>query len=159
MSNIYDVLIIGGGVGGIKCATICHKKKLKTLLIDSNDILGGQLSVLYPQKTITNVSEYKPIKAYELVNKLIDELHNTDIDILLGTKLKEVYKHDNIFHIILSNNEYINTKNIIIATGPGEFTPNKLNFDNKNISYFVNNIDDYKNKKVVILGGGDSAVD
>jgi thioredoxin reductase (NADPH) len=160
---MYDVLIIGGGPAGIYCGYVAHNKGLKAILVESNDSLGGQPLLIYSQKPIYDYPAFCGIKAYELTNKLIDQLVNhSETKVLLKTTIKSYSKEDKLFKVTLTNNEVIETKAIIIACGGGIFKPNRLeniSSENKNIHYLVQPLDVYKNKKVVVLGGGDSAVD
>jgi thioredoxin reductase (NADPH) len=158
----YDVLVIGGGPAGIFAASLAHIKGLKSILIEANDYLGGQPLMIYSQKTIEDYPGYARIKAYQLIDNFIAQLKQTKVSVLLKTKLISYVSNDGSFVINLSNKKKICAKAIIVATGPGMFTPNRLEIPvdkHKNIEYNVNQLDSYKNLNVVILGGGDSAVD
>jgi thioredoxin reductase (NADPH) len=161
-NNIYDVLIVGGGPAGIFAASLAHIKGLKPLLIEANDYLGGQPLMIYSQKMIEDYPGYTKVKAYQLVDNLISQLKTTNVPFLLQTKINTCTSNKDGFAIQLSNNHSIQAKAIIIATGPGMFSPNRLTLlgnNHPNIQYNVEEIDTYKNKRVIILGGGDSAVD
>ncbi|MDR0674929.1 MAG: NAD(P)/FAD-dependent oxidoreductase [Mycoplasmataceae bacterium] len=161
-NNKYDVLIVGGGPAGIFATSLAHIKGLKPLLIESNDYLGGQPLMVYSQKIVEDYPGYNKIKAYQLMANLISQLKKTKVNYFLKTKIISYLPHSNGFEIQLSNNQKIQTKTILIATGPGMFLPNRLEINGSNhfrVHYNVEEINVYKNKDVIILGGGDSAVD
>jgi thioredoxin reductase (NADPH) len=159
---LYDLLIIGGGPAGIFASYLAHIKGLKPLLIESNEYLGGQPIALYSQKEIFDYPGYSKIKAYELSQVLINQLKSVPVNVLLSTTLNSYKYKNNKFEVILSNNKKINCKAIVIACGIGAFAPNEIDVNvdkNANIKYIVDDGNNFKNKNVVVLGGGDSAVD
>ncbi|MDR3330161.1 MAG: NAD(P)/FAD-dependent oxidoreductase [Mycoplasmataceae bacterium] len=158
----YDLVIIGGGPAGIFAASVAHIKGLKPLLIEANDYLGGQPLMVYSQKIVEDYPGYTSIKAYQLIDNLINQLKHTKVPVCLKTKVIKCIKNRNDFQLTLCNKEVINTKAVVIATGPGMFTPNRLDIKGatqNNVQYNVCDLSTYKNKHLVILGGGDSAVD
>jgi thioredoxin reductase (NADPH) len=159
---MFDLVIIGGGPAGIFATSVAHIKGLKPLLIEANDYLGGQPLMVYSQKDIEDYPGFTKIKAYQLIDKLIEQFKNTKAPVLLKTKVLKCLKTKDEFKLMLSNKQTVSAKAIIIATGPGMFTPNRLDIkgsNQPNVQYNVNELTSYKNKHVVILGGGDSAVD
>ena len=146
ISEHYDVVVLGGGPVGSYCAFLSGNKGLKTLLIEVNDKLGGQPLNLYAHKKITDFPLHLSITANELVKKINEQLHSVDnVDIITSTKVDD-----------------FDTKNIVIATGNGISKPNLLEIPGAScdkVKYFVKPYDHYDNKHVIILGGGDSAVD
>ncbi|GHU48686.1 hypothetical protein FACS1894218_6320 [Bacilli bacterium] len=158
----YDTLIIGGGPAGIFAAYLAKNKGLSPLLIEANNCLGGQPLMLYSQKLIHDYPGYKEIKTHELMNNLIEQLNSTSVEALLKTTITSYNKIAEVFSVKLSNGHEIKTKSIIIASGAGIFSQNKLDVpgaDATNIEYAVRDLKEYKGKDVIILGGGDSAVD
>jgi thioredoxin reductase (NADPH) len=159
---IFDLVVIGGGPAGIFATSLAHIKGLKPLLIEANDYIGGQPLMIYSQKDIEDYPGFTKIKAYQLVDKLIEQFRKTKASLLLKTKVLKCLKTKDGFKLTLSNKQTVATKAIIIATGPGMFTPNRLDINGasqSNVQYNVNELSSYKNKHVVVLGGGDSAVD
>jgi thioredoxin reductase (NADPH) len=160
--EMFDVMIIGGGPAGIFAASLAHIKGLKPILIEANDYLGGQPLMIYSQKMVEDYPGYTKIKAYQLVDNLIDQLKDLKVPYLLKTDIVSYTENEIGFKVVLSNNQTIQVKAMIIATGPGMFAPNRLEVPGANhphIQYNVDDIQTYQGKKVIILGGGDSAVD
>ncbi len=162
--KIYDISIIGGGPAGMFAAYFARLRGLNVSLIESLPKLGGQPETLYAQKHIYDVAALPKISGTDLIKQLTDQLSILDCDKYLNTSVSSIDRKDNLWQLT-TNNETIQTKAIIVAIGNGSFQPRKLTFDyapeleDKNIEYFVNSIDGFKDKDVLVAGGGDSAVD
>ncbi|MFD1417793.1 NAD(P)/FAD-dependent oxidoreductase [Companilactobacillus keshanensis] len=162
--KIYDIAIIGGGPAGIFAAYYARMRKLNVALIESLPKLGGQPETLYAQKEIFDIAALPKVSGADLATSLIDQLHLLGCDEYLDTSVTDLKLDDGVWNISTSK-ESIVSKSIVIAIGNGAFKPRKLTFDydplleENNLSYFVNNIEDFRNKDVAIAGGGDSAVD
>jgi thioredoxin reductase (NADPH) len=160
----YDIAIIGGGPAGMFAAYYASLRKLNVALIESLPNLGGQPQTLYAQKEIYDVAGLPKVSGTELVDQLTNQLSFISVDEYLGTSVTDIEHTDDVWKIS-TNKEEIVTKAIIIAIGNGAFKPRKLTFDydpaieDNNLSYFVNDLNDFKNKDVAVAGGGDSAVD
>lgn len=165
----YDVLIIGGGAGGLFASTTANFFNLKNVIVEQKNYLGGQPLELYPNKYIYDFPCFEKIKSSDVIKKLIEQQNKGEYnDIMLDTKIININKthleQELVYEIETNKNNFI-AKHIIIATGNGSFNPKKLEvdgkfFENDNIHYSVNVASDlYKDKKIVVLGGGDSAVD
>lgn len=163
-NEIYDIAIIGGGPAGMFSAYYASLRKLKVALIESLPNLGGQPQTLYAQKEIYDVAALPKVSGTELVDQLTEQMKLMPCDQFLGTSVTNIEENDGNWKIT-TDKQTIVTKSIIIAIGNGAFKPRKLTFDydpmieENNLSYFVNDINDFKNKDVAIAGGGDSAVD
>lgn len=158
----FDILIIGGGPAGMFATYVAHVKGLKPLLIESNEYLGGQPISLYSQKAIHDYPGFNEIKAYQLSQMFINQIKKTPVKMFLSTTVNSLKKSLNKFVVNLSNKQTISCHAIIIACGIGAFKPVELecsNVKSTNIKYIVDCVKDFKNKNVVVLGGGDSAVD
>lgn len=161
MEKIYDLVIIGAGPVGIFAATYANMRELDVLLLDSNEQIGGQLSSLYPEKYIYDVAGFDKIKAIDLVHNLQNQLNKYKFDIKLNTTLKTITPGD--IKVLNTTMGEIKTRSVIISAGNGAFQPRKIGKKNEidftNIRYQMKDLNEYENKKVTILGGGDSALD
>lgn len=163
--KVYDITIIGGGPTGLFTAFYGGMRQASVKLIESLPQLGGQLSALYPEKYIYDVAGFPKIRAQELVNNLKEQMAQFDPTIVLEQAVEKLEKQaDGVFKLT-TNSEVHYTKTIIITAGNGAFQPRKLElesatqYESKNLHYFVDDMNKFKDRKVVIFGGGDSAVD
>ncbi|MFC6322973.1 NAD(P)/FAD-dependent oxidoreductase [Companilactobacillus baiquanensis] len=162
--KIYDIAIIGGGPAGIFAAYYARMRKLDVALIESLPKLGGQPETLYAQKEIFDVAALPKVSGTDLTESLVQQLDLLGCDKYLSTSVTNL-EHDNDIWYITTDGKSIDTKSIIIAIGNGAFKPRKLTFDydplleENNLSYFVNDVNDFLDKDIAIAGGGDSAVD
>lgn len=162
---MYDVTIIGGGPIGLFAAFYGGMRQLKVKVIESLPQLGGQLSALYPEKNIYDVAGYPKAKAQDLVDQLVLQAKQFKPTIVLNQTVENVVKMENQHFQLSTDKETHYTKTVLITAGVGAFSPRKLNVENveqyedKNLHYFVSDLNSFSDKKVCVLGGGDSAVD
>lgn len=160
-----DVLIVGAGPAGIFTAFQAGMLGMKSIIVDALDAPGGQCSALYPEKPIYDIPACPEIMAQSLIDKLLEQIKPYDIDILLSRQVNSLIQKDNIFEIGTSKADKITAKAVIIAAGAGAFGPNKPplksieEYEGKSIFYFIPKREKFRGKKIVIAGGGDSAVD
>lgn len=162
MSDLFDITIIGGGPVGLFAAFYAHLRQAKVKIIDSLPQLGGQPAILYPEKTILDVAGFANITGEGLIQSLLNQLAPFETTTCLNETLLSIDKKEN--HFILETNKGLHlTKTVLIAMGGGAFKPRPLEIDGadtfENIHYHVSDIKQYADKDVVVLGGGDSAVD
>ncbi|MCF0217434.1 MAG: NAD(P)/FAD-dependent oxidoreductase [Malacoplasma sp.] len=168
-TNLIDVAIIGAGAGGIYASTMAHYFKLKNIVLEKNEYIGGQPIEIYPNKFIYDFPCFYEIKSSDVIKKLLiqNQTYNkdsikTNVEIFNISVVK--FEQEQYFYFQTSYQNFY-ARNIIIATGNGFFKPRKLEINNvvidsKLIHYVVGiNTAIYQNKKIVILGGGDSAVE
>ncbi|MDO4667340.1 MAG: NAD(P)/FAD-dependent oxidoreductase [Streptococcus sp.] len=162
MPEIYDITIIGGGPVGLFAAFYANLRQATVKIIDSLPQLGGQPAILYPEKTILDVPAFTNLTGEKLTERLISQLKTFDTSIHLNETVLEIEKEKDYFNILTSSTQHL-TKAVIIAIGGGAFKPRALDLEGaeqySNIHYHVTNIQQYAQQNIVILGGGDSAVD
>jgi len=164
-TQVYDITIIGGGPTGLFTAFYGGMRKATVKIIESLPQLGGQLTALYPEKFIYDVAGFPKIRARELVDNLQEQIKLFEPTICLNQSVEKLEKQEDGIIKLTTNQETHYTKSVIITAGNGAFQPRKLELENardyegKNLHYFINDMNYFQNKKVVIFGGGDSAVD
>lgn len=163
--DIFDITIIGGGPVGMFAAFYGGMRNAKVKIIESLPQLGGQLSMLYPEKDIYDIAALPVVKGQELIDNLSVQISRFDPTICLEEEVINVVKNDNAIFELTTTNSVHYSKAIIITAGNGAFQPRRLelehadNYEGKTLHYYVNNIEQFKNRTVAICGGGDSAVD
>lgn len=170
MSDIIkkDICIIGAGPSGLFSAFQAGMLGMNSAVVDVLDTIGGQCTALYPQKPIYDIPAYPSILASELVDKLVEQAQPFAPEYILGQQVIEFSRDEKskIITLKTSKNTTIECKALIIAAGCGAFGPNRppmkgLEEYEKTgkVSYLVRDTAEYEGKKIVIAGGGDSAVD
>ena len=160
-----DVLIVGAGPTGLFCAHQLGIIGLKCEIVDNLDKIGGQCIELYPDKPIYDIPAIPECTGEELTNNLIEQIKPFNFNFHLSDRVQEM-KNENEKWIVktLKGKEFL-TPNIVIAGGVGSFEPRKFptknceKFEGKSILYSIKDKSIFKNKRVVIFGGGDSALD
>jgi len=166
MTHNTDIVIIGAGPVGLFSVFEAGMLKMKAHVIDSLEVIGGQCSALYPEKPIYDIPAHPSILASELIEKLEEQAKPFDPVYHLNQQVQKLEKQkDGSFLVETSKGTKINCKAIIIAAGCGAFGPNRPpldgleNYEGKSIFYSVRSKEEFRDKNVVIAGGGDSAVD
>ncbi|HLS60737.1 MAG TPA: NAD(P)/FAD-dependent oxidoreductase [Virgibacillus sp.] len=164
--KIYDITILGAGPAGLFTAFYGGMRQASVKLIESLPHVGGQLTALYPEKHIYDVAGLPNVRAQELVDNLEEQVKTFDPTIILEQSIEKVERlEDHTFKLTSTNHDVHYSKTIIITAGNGAFQPRKLNvegcepFENINLHYHVKDMQRYKDENVLLLGGGDSAVD
>jgi len=162
-----DILIIGAGPTGLFTVFEAGLLKLKCHIIDALPQSGGQLSELYPKKPIYDIPGFPEILAGELVANLMEQIKQFQPGFTLAETAETIEKLDDGTFVVTTNKgTKHNAKAIAIAGGLGTFEPRKpllkdIEFYEKDrgVEYFIKDPEQFRNKKVVISGGGDSALD
>jgi thioredoxin reductase (NADPH) len=161
-----DILIIGAGPTGLFSVFEAGLLKLKCHILDALPQAGGQLSELYPKKPIYDIPGFPDVLAGDLVNNLMEQIKQFEPGFTLGERAETIEKQEDGSFIVTSNEgTEFHAKVIAIAGGLGSFEPRKplidgINFyENKGIKYFIKDPEEFRDKRVVIAGGGDSALD
>ena len=160
-----DVLIIGAGPTGLFCAHQLGIIGLNCEIVDNLDKLGGQCIELYPDKPIYDIPAIPECTGEELTNNLIEQIKPFNFKSHLSDRVQEIKNENNKWIVkTLKGKEFL-TPNIVIAGGVGSFEPRKFpsksceKFEGKSVLYSIKDKNIFKDKKVVIFGGGDSALD
>jgi len=139
---------------------------MKVKLIDALEEVGGQVAVLYPEKYIYDVPGFRKILAKELVKSMVEQAFQFNPTVVLGERVLSIRKVDGgIFQLDTDKARSHYSKTVLVTAGVGAFSPNKLDapgvaeYEGKGIFYFVKDKQLFKDKKLLIVGGGDSAVD
>ncbi len=161
-----DICIIGAGPVGLFAVFEAGLLKMRCHLIDVLPQVGGQLSEIYPHKPIYDIPGYPSITAQELIDKQLEQIKPFDPTFTLGERVEYITKQDDGSFIVRTNdNTIVHTQVIVIAGGLGCFEPRKPEipnlhlFEGKGVDYMVKDPAKYRDKKIVIAGGGDSALD
>ncbi len=161
-----DILIIGAGPTGLFTVFEAGLLKLKTHLIDALPQPGGQCSEIYPKKPIYDIPAFPEILAGDLVKNLMEQIKPFEPGFTLGERAETLEKLDDGTFIVTTNKGTQHHAPVVaIAGGLGSFEPRKppitniSDFEDKGVSYFIKDPEVYRNRKVVIAGGGDSALD
>lgn len=161
-----DILIIGAGPTGLFTVFEAGLLKLKCHLIDALPQPGGQCSEIYPKKPIYDIPAFPEVLAGDLVNNLMKQIEPFQPGFTLGERAQTIDKQEDGTFIVTTNK---GTKHhapvVAIAGGLGSFEPRKppisniIDFEDRGVSYIIRDPEVYRDKKVIIAGGGDSALD
>ena len=161
-----DICIIGAGPVGLFAVFEAGLLKMRCHLIDVLPQVGGQLSEIYPHKPIYDIPGYPSITAQELIDKQLEQIKPFYPTFTLGERVEHITKQDDGSFIVETNDHtMVHTQVIVIAGGLGCFEPRKPEipnlhlFEGKGVDYMVKDPAKYRDKKIVIAGGGDSALD
>jgi len=161
-----DILIIGAGPTGLFAVFEAGLLRLKCHLIDSLPQVGGQLSEIYPKKPIYDIPGYPTVLAGELIDNLMKQIEPFKPEFTLGERVEAFEKSPDGRFVVTTNKGTVHSAPVVfIAAGLGSFEPRKppleniAEFEDKGVEYIIRDPEFYRNKNVVIAGGGDSALD
>lgn len=168
LDEIYDVTIIGAGPTGLFAAFYCGMREMKTKIVEALPEPGGQLAVLYPEKYIYDAPGHPKVLAKDLVGLLLQQtqlfqptiVFEQRIDVLTRTAVdgEEVWR-------LGTATRGHRSRTVIITSGIGAFVPNKLDrpgvadYEGNGVYYFIKDKRPFRGKRILIVGGGDTAVD
>ncbi len=168
-SEIYDLTIIGAGPTGLFSSFYAGLRGMRTKIIDSLPDVGGQLTVLYPEKYIYDVPGFPKILAKDLVPQLVEQCRLFEPTYVMEERVETLTRAtvagEEVWRLGSHNNNAHFSRTVLITAGIGAFAPNKLDrpgvdeFENNGVFYFVKDKRPFRNKKILIVGGGDTAID
>lgn len=160
---VYDVIIIGAGPAGLTAGIYARTKMMSTLILESGHV-GGQLVALYPEKGIHNFPGFETVQARKLSDKLYAQAESLECDIIEGEKVLEINDADQKLSIVTDKHTF-ESLSVIVAIGMGDFVPKKMGcpgedeLNGKGVSYILPVKEALVGKKVVMFGGGNSAIE
>lgn len=165
--DLYDITIIGGGPTGLFGGFYAGLRGLKTKIIDVLPELGGQLTALYPEKYVYDVAGHPKILAKDLAKNLGLQSQLFKPALCLGEKVSSITRtsDNSAWQVTTDKTAEHYSKSLLLAIGAGACVPKKLDieydrrFEDNSIFYAVKNKEKFRDKNVLIVGGGDSAVD
>jgi thioredoxin reductase (NADPH) len=162
--DLFDLTIIGAGPAGLFAAYYAGFRGLRTKVIDSQPDLGGQVTALYPDKFIYDVAGFPKVLGKDLVRNLVEQAMQYNPAVHLDTNVQALERRDR--EIVLRTNAGDHrTKVVLVTAGIGAFTPKTYKrpeldqWIGKGLAFAVRSKDDYRGKRLLVVGGGDSALD
>ena len=160
-----DVLVIGAGPTGLFAVHQLGIIGLKSEVVDNLDKIGGQCIELYPDKPIYDIPAISECTGEELTKNLLKQIEPFKTNFHLNERVEELKKDGSNWQVTTNKKKVFITPNIIIAGGVGSFEPRKFStkdvekFEGKSVFYSIKDKNLFKNKKICVFGGGDSALD
>lgn len=162
---VFDLNIIGAGPTGLFATFYAGLRGMSVQIIDSLEEAGGQCTAMYPEKYIYDVIGYPRVLAKDFAAACLQQAMRADPTIRLSEQVQQLITLDDGTFALLTSKGIRRSRAIIIAAGVGAFEPTRLgaegveHLEGKGVHYFAKHIEDFRDKRVVIVGGGDSAVD
>ena len=165
VEELFDVTVIGGGPAGLYSAFYSGLREMKTKIIEYQPQLGGKIHV-YPEKMIWDIGGQTPLQGEKLIEQLIQQGMTFSPEVVVNEKIESITRNeDGIFELRAASGQKHLTKTVIVAVGGGILNPQKIEiegaekFEVTNLNYTVKSLMRFKNKTVMISGGGNSAID
>jgi len=159
----YDVIIVGGGPAGLTAGVYARTRKMSTLILEAQ-AMGGQLAWLYPTKSVYDYPSYIAIEGGELGD--LFTLHSRESGAeMRNEEVVDIERHPSGFSILTRQGHAYEARAVILAMGMGLFEPKRLGvpgeteFEERGVEYRVRDRHDFKDKTVLVVGGGDSALE
>ncbi|SDZ17374.1 NAD(P)/FAD-dependent oxidoreductase [Bacillus sp. 166amftsu] len=163
--ELFDVTVIGGGPAGLYSAFYSGLREMKTKIIEFQPQLGGKIHV-YPEKMIWDIGGLPPVTGARLIEQLVEQGLTFHPKVVLNEKVESITRNEEgIFILTTFSGQKHFSKTVIVATGSGILKPQKLaiegaeRFEVSNLNYTVKSLKRFKDKTVIISGGGNSAID
>lgn len=161
---IKDVTVVGGGPTGLFAAFYAGMRGMSCRILDSLPELGGQLTALYPEKYIFDVGGFPKILAKDLAKKLVQQAMQFGPEVVLDEEVREVRRENGVFRLVGREGDHL-SRSVVVAGGKGAFEPKTLDVPgyqellHRGVHYAVKSPDDLAGRRVLVVGGGDSALD
>lgn len=164
-SEMYDLTIVGAGPVGLYAAYYAGLRGMRTKLVEMYPRVGGRLISLYPEKEIHDVAGYTKILARDLVDRLTEQAMQYDPTVVLDERVNDLFiRGERVIELLTPNGSHF-TQTALVAAGCGAFVPRKLDIpqlidlEGHGIHYYIHSLDSMRGRRVLVLGGGNSAVD
>lgn len=165
MDDIFDITIIGAGPVGLYALYYAGLRDVRAKIIEALDEVGGGLKVLYPEKYVYDVAGYPEVMAEELVSQFERQAKSYGMPIFLGRRVTGLRRRDDGVIELATAGETHFSRTVILCVGGGAFIPRTLDIPNvkrlegAGVFYYIKNSAWFRDKRVLVVGGGDSAVD
>lgn len=162
--DIRDITVVGGGPTGLYAAFYAGMREMSVRIIDSLPELGGQLTALYPEKYIYDLGGFPKVLARDLGQALITQGLQFDPQVILNEEVSDLHREGGIIVLQGKRGQYL-TRTLLLAGGKGAFEPLKLKcpgyeeFLGRGVHYAITDQEEFRGKRVLLVGGGDSALD
>lgn len=159
-----DLIIVGGGPTGLYAAFYAGLRGMRTRIVDSLDQLGGQLTALYPDKFIYDVAGFPAVLARTLVAELVRQAMQHSPQVALGERVRYLRRREAFVEVTTDSQQH-SARTVLVAAGGGAFTPKRLpapqcgEYEGRGLYYSVRDLSEFRGKRVLVVGGGNSAVD
>lgn len=162
----YDVLIVGGGPVGLFGAYYAGLRDMRARLIDRRHELGGQLTAIYPEKWVYDIPGIPAIRGKVLFENLLTQIAPYSIPVSLSQEVVLIQKNrNNMLRVETRDGHTYHSKTAVLSLGMGAHIPRRMDapglreFEGRGVVYGVHNLPDFTGKRVLVIGGGDSALD
>jgi thioredoxin reductase (NADPH) len=163
--DVYDITIVGAGPTGLFAAFYAGMRRARTQIIDSLEEPGGALTAIYPEKYIYDVAGFPKVLAKDFVAQMVEQAMRDNPTLRLNEEVLNLERLDDGILQLTTSKGVRYSKTVILCAGVGAFEPKRIDapgvrdLEGKGVHYFAKRVEDFRNRDVVIVGGGDSAVD